>query len=218
MEQEDSRLHESSRNDAVGESSSASTRSHGIRQSLDSSNHRVFVRTVSLGRIGGTGSRQHDFIRPNLIIQGISTEASILAEAVGDQATVENNLRPGSHTRMSSRDSWRRTSLSFSSDHGSIDSVAHPEELMEKIDSSLAQVGCKGNRVDDKEVEDGLLTFSNDMLVLSFGSWPHEASLPSVVTPLTEEIVSPLPTDSMQPTKVNIRKVKFCIAKDELLV
>ncbi|RRT34954.1 hypothetical protein BHM03_00010584 [Ensete ventricosum] len=197
-------MHGSSRRDAVSESSSPTARSLGICLSLDSSSQRIFMRTASLGRIGGTGYWQLGSTRPNLIVEGIPADTIRPAAAGDDQAIgVEmagNGLKQGSLSRMSSRDSWRRGSISFSSDRGTIDNLALPQELIDRIDSSLAQVGCRGSLVDDKEREDGVVTFADDSLILSFNSWSYEANLPSVVTPLTEEIVSPLPTDSILST------------------
>ncbi|RWW16519.1 hypothetical protein GW17_00019586 [Ensete ventricosum] len=197
-------MHGSSRRDAVSESSSPTARSLGIYLSLDSSSQRIFMRTASLGRIGGTGYWQLGSTRPNLIVEGIPADTTRPAAAGDDQAIgVEmagNGLKQGSLSRMSSRDSWRRGSISFSSDRGTIDNLALPQELIDRIDSSLAQVGCRGSLVDDKEREDGVVTFADDSLILSFNSWSYEANLPSVVTPLTEEIVSPLPTDSILST------------------
>ncbi|WOL04098.1 hypothetical protein Cni_G12819 [Canna indica] len=193
MEQEHNRVHESSRRDAVSESGSPSLRTHNIRLSLDLSSQRVFTRTASLGRIGATGSWRLGSIRPNLIIEGISIDQGDAVDQAPDLEMIENGSRQGSLNRMSSRDSWQRGSISFTSDRA----VSLPRELLDQIDSSLAQVGCRGNRVDVKEIEDGFVTFADDALILSFASQSYEASLPSVVTPLTEEIVSPLPTDSI---------------------
>nr|XP_018675271.1 PREDICTED: uncharacterized protein LOC103976049 isoform X1 [Musa acuminata subsp. malaccensis]XP_018675272.1 PREDICTED: uncharacterized protein LOC103976049 isoform X1 [Musa acuminata subsp. malaccensis]XP_018675279.1 PREDICTED: uncharacterized protein LOC103976049 isoform X1 [Musa acuminata subsp. malaccensis] len=204
MEREHNRMHGTSRRDAVSESSSPTARSLGVFLSLDSSSQRIFMRTASLGRIGGTGYWQLGSIRPNLIVEGIPADTTRPAAAGDNQAIgaemAGNGLKQGSLSRMSSRDSWPRGSISFSSDRGTIDNLALPQELIDKIDSSLAQVGCRGSRVDDKEHEDGVVTFADDSLILSFNSRSYEANLPSVVTPLTEEIVSPLPTDSILST------------------
>ncbi|CAL9079561.1 unnamed protein product [Musa textilis] len=219
MKQEHNRMHGTSRRDAVSESSSPTARLLGICPILDSSSQRIFMRTASLGRIGGTGYWQLGSIRPNLIVEGIPADTTGPA-AAGDNRAIGvemagNGLKQGSLSRMSSRDSWRRGSISFSSDHGTIDNLALPQELIDRIDSSLAQVGCRGSRVDDNEHEDGVVTFADDSLILSFNSWSYEANLPSVVTPLTEEIVSPLPTDSILSTTGNSQKTGIASPKDK---
>ncbi|XP_074557378.1 uncharacterized protein LOC141813331 isoform X2 [Curcuma longa] len=151
-----------------------------------------------------TGSWRLGSIRPNLIIEGIPTNATTPAGADGDQTRAvdidENDLRPGSLCKMSTRDSWQ-SSVSFSGEHGI--KVTLPQELVDRVDSSLAQVGCRGARMDANENEDGLLTFADDSLILSFDSRSKVVSLPSNVTPLSDEIVSPLPTDPMMSTKGN---------------
>ncbi|XP_042468298.1 uncharacterized protein LOC122051306 [Zingiber officinale] len=165
-----------------------------------------------MGRISAIGSWRLGSIRPNLIIEGIPTNATTPAGTDGDRTRAvdinendavdinENDLRPGSLCRMSTRGSWQ-SSVSFSSEHG--DKVTLPQELVDRVDSSLAQVGCRGTRIDDKENEDGLLTFADDALILSFDSQSKVISLPSNVTPFSDEIVSPLPTDPMMSTKGN---------------
>ncbi|CAL9062311.1 unnamed protein product [Musa banksii] len=209
----------SSQRNAVNESNSPIARSLGIRLSLDSSSQRIFSRTASLGRIAGTSCWHLGSIRPNLIVEGIPTDTTRPAAAGDDQAVgVEmagNGLRQGSLSRMSSRESWQRCSISFSSDHGTIDNLALPQELTDRIDSSLAQVGCRGSRLDDKEHVDGVVTFADDSLILSFNSWSYEANLPSVVTPLTEEIVSPLPTDSILSGKGKSHMTGIASPKDK---
>ncbi|KAG6517367.1 uncharacterized protein LOC122055775 [Zingiber officinale] len=202
--EEHKKMHESLGGDAMSEITSPSAQSHSIRLRLDLSRQRIFLRTASMGRISATGSWRLGSIRPNLIIEGIPTNATTPAGTDGDRTRAvdidENDLRPGSLCRMSTRGSWQ-SSVSFSSEHG--DKVILPQELVDRVDSSLAQVGCRGTRIDDKENEDGLLTFADDALILSFDSQSKVVSLPSNVTPLSEEIVSPLPTDPMMSTKGN---------------
>ncbi|XP_042473328.1 uncharacterized protein LOC122055781 isoform X2 [Zingiber officinale] len=202
--EEHKKMHESLGGDAMSEITSPSAQSHSIRLSLDLSRQRIFLRTASMGSIGVTGSWRLGSIRPNLIIEGIPTNAITPAGTDGDRTRAvdidENDLRPGSLCRMSTRGSWQ-SSVSFSSEHG--DKVTLPQELVDRVDSSLAQVGCRGTRIGDKENEDGLLAFADDALILSFDSQSKVVSLPSNVTPLSDEIMSPLPTDPMMSTKGN---------------
>ncbi|XP_010930897.2 uncharacterized protein [Elaeis guineensis] len=219
MEQNPSRIHESSRRNRDGDSYAPSSPvSPSIRLSLDSSSRRNFMRSASFGTTGNASSWRRGSIsishgRSDPILEGVSNETAALVGVHGDRAVsdevVIREARQDSLSRMSSRGSWQGGSFS-PRDGGDriLDSIRLSHELVDHflgdVDSTMAQVGDRGDkavvddRVDDaRNVENGPITLSDDELIISIGFPSHDSSLSSLLSPLLEEIVSPLPTDAV---------------------
>ncbi|XP_038989158.1 fluoride export protein 1-like isoform X2 [Phoenix dactylifera] len=123
---------------------------------------------------------------------------------------VIRGARQDSLSRMSSGGSWKGGLISPSRDVGDgiLDSIRLSHELVDHllgdVDSTMAQVGDRGNKevVDDKvddarNVENGSTSLPDDELIISIGFPSHDSSLSSLLSPLMEETISPLPTDAM---------------------
>ncbi|KAG1369838.1 hypothetical protein COCNU_15G002040 [Cocos nucifera] len=213
-------MHESSRRNRDSDiDAPSSSVSPSIRLSLDSSSQRNFRRSASLGTTGNASSWRRSSIsishggsRP--IVEGVPNDTAALVGASGDRAVgdeiVIRGARQDSLSGMSSRGSLQRGSISLSRDVGDriLDSIRLSHELVDHIlgdvDSEMAQVGDRGDkavaddRVDDaRNVENGPTTPPDDALIISIGFQSHDPSLSSPVSPLMEEIISPLATDAI---------------------
>ncbi|KAG1369837.1 hypothetical protein COCNU_15G002030 [Cocos nucifera] len=219
MEQNPSKIHESSRRNRDTDSDAPSSPvSPSIRLSLDSSSRRNFMRSASFGTAGNASSWRRSSIsishgRSNPILEGFPNETAAHVGVHGDQAVsdemVFREARRGSLSRMHSRGSWQGGSVS-PRDVGDwiLDSIRLSHELVDHflgdVDSTMAQVGDRGDKavvddrvVDARNVENGPTTLPDDELIISIGFPSHDSSSSSLLSPLLKEIVSPLPTDAV---------------------
>ncbi|XP_008781470.1 uncharacterized protein LOC103701252 [Phoenix dactylifera] len=234
MERNPSRLHESSRRNQDSDIDAPSNSvSRSIHLSLDSSSQRNFMRSASFGTTSNASSWRRSSISISPKVEDVPNETAARVGVSGDRAvsdeTVIRGARQDSLSGTSSRGSRQRGSISLSRDVGDriLDSIRLSHELADHIlgdvDSAMAQVGDKGDtavfddRVDDARNDDnGPTTFSDDALIISIGIQSHDTSLSSPVSPLMEEIISPLATDAILNSTVKNQIQKSTSLKDEL--
>jgi len=180
----------------------------------------------SLGVSSDRMSNVESFSRGSFNLSRAGSNTNVFDEMVG------NGARHSSLRRRGTGGSWRRSSSSLSRDVGDqiLRSISLSRDLAEQIlggvDSSvIAQVGDSGDRVtiDDRDDEKGSLVFSIDdvgSVENGFRSGSHLLTSPSPVSPVPEEIKSPLPSDAMlySTEKNQLQKVEDPSLKVSIIV